>query len=279
MIRSLLSFTALVALSGPVAAHELWLEPLDYTITRQDTIESEIFNGQGFGGTVDGEVLGATRIGYFPNRIAAARYFLGDASAPVDGRLGTTPALQLAPLAEGLHSIAYVSTPASLTYENWERFQRFVDHKDLDVSLERHLELGFPEEGFGEVYIRNSKTLVAVGDGAGADRRTGMETEIVALDNPYTDDLSEGMRVALYYQGGVRADEQIELFEKDAEGNVVITLVRTDADGIAVLPVRPGFSYMADAVVLRQPSEALAEQSGAVWETLWANLTFAVPAE
>ncbi len=34
---------------------------------------------------------------------------------------------------------------------------------------------------------------------------------------------------------------------------------------------------MLDAVVLREPSEALAAERDVVWESLWANLTFAVP--
>ena len=53
--------------------------------------------------------------------------------------------------------------------------------------------------------------------------------------------------------------------------------MQTDDNGVATFPVRPGYSYMVDAVVLREPSDRLAEQFGAVWETLWANLTFAVP--
>jgi len=47
--------------------------------------------------------------------------------------------------------------------------------------------------------------------------------------------------------------------------------------GVALVPVLAGHAYMLDAVVLREPSAVLAEQTGAVWETLWANLTFAVP--
>jgi len=34
---------------------------------------------------------------------------------------------------------------------------------------------------------------------------------------------------------------------------------------------------MADAVVLRRPDSDLAREKNALWESLWANLTFAVP--
>jgi hypothetical protein len=35
---------------------------------------------------------------------------------------------------------------------------------------------------------------------------------------------------------------------------------------------------MLDSVVFRPPSNALLERMEVDWETLWANLTFAVPA-
>lgn len=267
-------------LAGPNAAHELWLEPLDYTIGIDATIQAQIFNGEGFGGSVDGEVPGAVQLPFLSQRTAAFRYYQGEASAPVDGRQGQAPAIDVFPLSDGLHSVAYVSTPSTLDYSEWARFQRFVDHKDLGDDLrDLHEARGLDPDDFSEVYIRHSKTLVAVGSGAGADLRAGMEVELVALDNPYTDDVTDGLRVALYFRRDVQADTQVELYEKGPDDVVTITLVRTDAEGIAVLPVRPGYSYMADAVYIREPSEALAEASGgAAWETLWANLTFEVPA-
>jgi hypothetical protein len=34
---------------------------------------------------------------------------------------------------------------------------------------------------------------------------------------------------------------------------------------------------MLDAVVLREPAAQLAADTGAAWETLWANMTFMAP--
>jgi uncharacterized GH25 family protein len=134
-----------------------------------------------------------------------------------------------------------------------------------------------PRDDFSEAYTRYSKTLIGVGNSAGADRRTGMETEIVALTNPYADNLNGGMRVQVFYRTDARADAQIEVFRKAPDDSVEVTTLRTDKAGVAVIPVLAGHAYMLDAVVLREPSAALARQTGAVWETLWANLTFAVP--
>ena len=52
--------------------------------------------------------------------------------------------------------------------------------------------------------------------------------------------------------------------------------MQTNAEGIAIVPVKAGYAYLLDNVLLREPSEALAQETGAVWETLWAALTFEV---
>ena len=136
---------------------------------------------------------------------------------------------------------------------------------------------GLPDAGFTETYMRFSKSLVSVGSGAGADRRVGLETELVALTNPYTADPADGFAVQLFYRNDPRADAQIEVFVRSPEGEVTTSYIRTDADGIGRVAVLPAHEYMLDAVLIREPSAVLQEATGAVWQTLWANLTFAVP--
>ncbi|SIT78457.1 Uncharacterized conserved protein, contains GH25 family domain [Yoonia rosea] len=259
---------AFIVFAAPAEAHEFWIEPTDYQVEADGSLEADIVNGEEFAGV---------KLAYLPQRFVNFVLFAGDASARVTGRTGDTPALQQEPVAEGLNIAAYQANSATVDYENWERFQRFVDHKDFGDVLSQHEARGLPLENFTEVYSRYSKSLIGVGNSAGADRRVGLETEIVALTNPYTDDLSDGFQVQVYYRNDLRANTQVEVFEKAADSQVSISLYQTDENGIATFPVRPGYSYMVDAVVLREPNERLAELSGAVWETLWANLTFAVP--
>ena len=89
------------------------------------------------------------------------------------------------------------------------------------------------------------------------------------------------MKVALRYQDAPRPDAQIEVFERGPEGDVTITMHRTDTAGEAVIPVSKGHEYLFDAVVLR-PVEGVGtgkdvDANQPVWETLWAALTFSVP--
>lgn len=256
-------------LASSAQAHEFWIEPLAYQVEADGRLEAHLVNGQEFAGT---------KIPYLPRAFANFLMFTdANTAARVTGRAGDLPALQQNPLGEGLNVVAYQARPSAITYEEWEKFQNFVDHKDFGDVLSRHQARGLQEEGFAESYSRYSKTLIGVGNSEGADTRMGLTTEFVALTNPYTDDLSDGMQVQLFYLNEPRPDVQVEVFEKAADLSVEIALYRTDENGIAAIPVKPGYSYMVDHVVLREPSAQMAETMGVVWETLWANMTFAVP--
>lgn len=255
--------------AAPAVAHEFWIEPLAYQVEPDGTLEGRLVNGQEFEGV---------NIPYLPQRFRSFVQFGAEgASRPVEGRVGDSPALRVAPVGEGLQVVAYVSGTAKVDYDEWAAFQRFAEHKDFEDIAARHEARGLPRDGFSEAYTRFAKTLVAVGDGAGADFRAGLETEIVALANPYTEDLAGGLPVQVWYREAPRPGAQVELFEKAADGSVAISYHETDARGVARLPVQAGHAYLVDAVVLREPGPPLLEVMDVAWETLWASLTFAVP--
>ena len=143
------------------------------------------------------------------------------------------------------------------------------------VPEARHQARGLPPAEFWESYTRHSKALVAIGDGTGTDRAFGLRTEFVALSNPYALEFTQQMRVQLYFEGQVRTSAQVEVFERDPDGDVTIALYQTDAQGIAEVPVKPGHDYLFDAVTLR-PS---GDDADAAWSTYWAALTFSVSAQ
>lgn len=257
-----------ISLALPAQSHEFWIEPQAYQIPADGMLQGTLVNGQEFAGT---------QIGYLPVRFSRFDITAGMRRGPVENRIGSRPALDTEPLSEGLHSIAYQSRMSTLAYSEWEKFLNFAAHKDFQNIEARHDARGLPRTDFSEGYWRLAKSLIGVGTSIGSDIRTGLIVEYVALDNPYTDDVSDGMRVQLFYRDDLVIDGQVELFEKAPDGTVDITLHRTDDQGIAVLPVKAGHSYLVDHVVLRVPSAEIARESGVVWETLWASLTFAVP--
>ncbi len=267
MRRLFLSLAALIwAGAAPLAAHEFWISPKTYTIEPGGQLVADIRVGQMFRGAP---------YAYIPDQFERFDLVQGNAVTPGEGRIGDRPALKMTAPGEGLVVVVHQTDDTVLTYTEARKFENFVTEKDFAWALEEHAARGLPETGFRERYSRYGKSLMAVGSGAGSDREVGLLTEIVALANPYTDDVSGGLPVRVLYQGQPRADTQVEVFTNAPDGLVTKTAVRTDGRGVALIPVRPGHEYLIDAVVMR----ALEPQSAnsPVWESLWASLTFAVP--
>ena len=279
MLRTRFTIIALTLIAAPALllaistsfaeGHEFWIDPVAHQVPVGEPIVAATRVGENFEGS---------SYSYRPNAFRRFEIAQGDALASVEGRLGDSPALSQTAPADGLAVVVHVTEDSELKYSEFAKFEKFVTHKDARWVLERHRDRDLPEEGFTELYSRYAKSLVAVGGGAGADRDFGLLTEITALANPYDDDLSGGMPVRVTYEGAPRGESQVEVFEKSSEGEVSVFTVTTDPDGRAVVPVKPGHRYMLDAVVLRAPPDLKAATTGAVWESLWANLTFEVPA-
>lgn len=221
-------------------------------------------NGQGFVGS---------KLAYFSKR--TERFELIHDSKPIafQGRMGDVPALQTIAPTDGLLVILHETTQSVVFYSEWEKFRSFAEHKGFPEAIERHATRGLPQTGFKEDYRRFAKALVGIGAAKGADTASGMETEFVALANPYTDDLTGGFAVLLLYQGKPRPNALIQIFARAPDDAVVITNIRTDEKGRATILVQPGHTYLLDAVILREPTH----ETEAVWESLWAAMTFATP--
>jgi len=257
---------ALIVLASPLTAHEFWIEPERFDIAVGDPVVADIHVGT--------ELKGAT-YSYNPRNFTRFEIVTDAGSQSVEGRAGDRPALNMVPEGAGLATVVHVTRDYSLTYREWEKFVAFCEHKDFEWALDRHLERGLAQDRVLERYSRYAKSLVALGDGTGADREVGLLTEIVALRNPYTDDLSDGVPVKVLYDGEPRAETQVELFERNPDGEVTTRLYRTDADGRVVVDVKPGHFYLVDSVVMRE-LEVESEDDPA-WESLWASLSFETP--
>jgi len=267
IIRNMGILVSFLATSTQSIAHELWIDTPNFTPNVSQSIDIELRNGQNFNGI---------NLSYFTNRVDQLYYDTGtrfDATS----RMGDMPAMVIPPQSDGLIRVVYVSTPSMLTYAKWEKFVDFTTHKDAVWARDAHIAKGYPTEGFKEEYIRYSKALIGVGQAQGADKNVGLEIEIVAHANPYRDDLSAGLPVTLYYQGTARPDAQIEVFERDPDGIARSFMLRTDANGNAVIPVKSGQTYLLDSVVLRPLDFQVSTGSAPLWQSLWAALTFKVP--
>ncbi|ABD53038.1 DUF4198 domain-containing protein [Jannaschia sp. CCS1] len=254
---------AALAVTDKATAHEFWIDPVDFTVAVGETLEADLRVGQDFSGSPQS----------FLPRSFALSVVLNDGEVyRADGRLGDIPALSQDGLADGLAIIVHQTNSTELVWSEWERFLNFAEHKDLGDVTAMHEARNLSQENVTEDYIRYAKSLVAIGSGAGADGRVGMRAELVALVNPYTDSIAGGMPMQLWYDDALQPDYQVELFAQSASGAVTVTYHRTNVDGVVVLPIQPGMTYMADAVFLEAVEPTRPDDAS--WVTHWANMTF-----
>jgi len=252
-----------VLAASPSLSHEFWIEPEVFQIEAGETLKANFRNGQEFKG-------GA--LSWFDRRTRRSEIRLNGNLTEYSGRDGDIPAMSLETSTPGLMSIAHETTRSRISYDEAAKFDAFVTQKDLDTSAHPN-----PSYPITEGYVRYAKSLVAFGNGEGNDQPTGLEIEFVALKNPYTEDVSEGLPLKLLYQGKPRGAAQVEVFERSPDDEVNIFILRTDDLGEVIVPVKTGFEYLIDNVLLRSRPESKIKKDGMIWESIWASLTFAIP--
>ena len=256
---------ALVAslFAGPLAAHEVWIDAQEWQVAPSDIFKANLRNGELFEGIP---------LGWFPPRIKRAMVMSRGQVIDLQGRAGDMPAFNIKVAEPGLNVVGYESTPSALTYDNYEKFESFAVEKGHAALIADAPRVAAPHE----VYSRHAKALFAVGAGAGADAALGFEIELVAETNPYTQP-QEPMRVRAIYQDAPLAEARVTVFEKRVDGTVDVTELTTDAEGRAAFATTPGSTYLVDTVMLRKASGATVAKEQAMWESLWASLTFGAP--
>lgn len=252
----------------PAGAHEFWISPLDYTPETGQEVKAELLVGSDMAGQA---------FPWLKRNTAEARMVSESWSIDILGREGDLPALSFTPREEGLTRVIFHARPAFVYFDDAAKFQSYLEYEGLDWVLAAHRARGLPATGFNERYIRNSRALVQVGEPREdqLDQPTGMPFELVALQNPYVAGLG-AVDVRLSWNGVAAADQQVAIFVKAPGGkapeDVTRTLVKTDAEGVARIPLAAAGEYMLSSVHM----EPLEGNEDAVWESHWATLNFEI---
>ena len=265
-----LAVSLLAIVSGPALAHEFWIEPDTHRPDVGDTVRAELLAG----GMLKGEPYP-----YLSGQIVSARLHSPGGVAAIEGMEGDLPALTVTPTEPGLHVVAYHSAPAYIDYDEFETFVNYLAYEGLDDVVRLHKDRELPDTGFSEAYTRNARGLLQVGPvgPSDIDRPTGMPLELIALQNPFAEGLTE-LQVQLLWQGSPVPNRQVSIFHRatggEPEGEITRSLVTTDAEGVAVVPVGAGGFFLLNAVQMKPADGA----EGVVWESHWATLTFEMEA-
>ena len=253
--------------AASVHAHEFWFLPEDFTVEAGAQVRANLRIGS--------HMVGPD-LPYMPGHLPRFEVHLGDVVTPILARIGDMPAVNQAVPGTGLAVLVGETSDLLVTYAAIDKFRSFAEHKAMPQIVDQHKARGLPETDFSETFRRYAKSLVAIGDGAGSDRPIGLRIEIVALTNPYTDDMTKGMRLQVLMDGKPRTAAQLLLLATAADGTVTETPYVTDANGEITVAAQPGVTYLADSVdIFALPNNDSA--AGPVWHSDWASLTYAVP--
>jgi primary-amine oxidase len=260
--QSVRHFVVIVLLTSAqvIYAHEFWLAPHAYTVASGEEMNAAIRVGQ---------MLNGAELPYLSRGFSEFTVRTRAGTAAVTGFEGDLPAFSHTAEVDGLQVITYHSTANTITYKSWDEFLNYLTYEGLDDLANAHVARELPQQNFEERYFRFAKTLIQAGayDDADADVAQGAPLEIVAEENPYKPGLDE-LPVRLLRHNVPVANRQIAIIRYD--GTVTRTLIHTDGNGRALIPVAGGGTFLLNTTDL-QPAEEVA------WQSYWASLSFGLP--
>ena len=268
--RLMLTASLLMLLSSAsVNAHEMWIEPVNYSLKLGDKILANEIVGQDFKGN---------KYAYLDSSFDKLDITVGDKTYAIKSRLGDLPAIQENSSTEGLHIITAETPHSELVYETPEKFANFLRADGLEWVFEAHKKRGLPEKGFKEIYRRSPKSLIKVGHGKGQDKAFGLPLEWVVETNPYT---SQGdIKAQLLWQGNPATNMHVNVFNRpkrtSSKSELIKTTLRTDVNGRVEIPRANGGLFLINSVKMIRPDAKIAEKTEAVWESIWGSLTYEI---
>jgi uncharacterized GH25 family protein len=248
-------------LSLPLMAHEFWLSPSSHGGSVGISVDVYAMIGHG----EKAEALVRRR-----DHLKTFLVHVGKQSEELGGRNRRHPTGKFRPMVEGLHIVAYESLPQINSLPAVE-FEDYLRKEGLDEVLDSRQIAKESDAPGREAYYRFAKSLIQIGDEAGADRSLGFPLEIVTLTEPSRMSVGTTLVVRVLRDGESIPGLLVKAFSlasvSEPRG------VRTDFDGLAKINIDRAGRWMLN-VVSMEPTE---ETSDADWQSYWASLTFEVP--
>ncbi len=269
------------AVTSPALAHDFWLEPSTYRPAPGSTVEVRLRVGD----TLPGEAVPRD-----PQRIE--RFVAARAAGEVEvaGLPGAEPAGLVRVEREGAVVLGYRSRRAAVELPA-EKIEAYHVEEGLERVVEARARRGESTAPGREVFSRCAKSLLAAGGGPaeGFDRPLGFTLELVpeadpaALAAPATLPLRilfegrplEGALVEARPLTGDASPQDVAAGPVPAAGaDRSSAAARSNANGAVRLALdRPGPWLVSAVHMIEAPPDIDAD-----WESLWASLTFELPA-
>ena len=263
---------AATALGGSAAAHDFWIQPLNFWIAPNTSVMTSLQVGHG---------EARERWNADVSRVIVFRS-IGPGRAVTDHqrelRAGTMDQDHMIRFsAAGTHVLMLQTNFAASTLPGI-RFNDYLKQEGLTPALELRARTKSQDQPGREIYSRRAKALVQVGPASTSAQPwvttpVGLSLEIVPEANPYAPGAKGTLPVRVVYQGKSLAGATVKLNNLQFDGRPVQTLV-TDGVGRAVFTF-PRVGAWQLNVLWTKP---LIGNPDADFDTTFSSLTFGFPA-
>ena len=243
-----------------VRAHEMWLEPINFAPSINETLNAHIKVGQNFNGET---------YPYIKSETKSLKLFNQQKAIKLKHRDGDYPAIQSPIKQSGLYVLSYESIPEKVNYENFNKFKEFLEEQDIWNKWSKE-NPKYINTSINEIYTRFAKSLIYVENKSHQDFNTNLLFELIVLQNHNNYSDQKFIKVLLLYEGKPLQKSTITVFNK-LNNNVNKFKVVTDKEGHVTIPINQKGIFLLSAV-----NYIKSKNKNADWHSLWASLTFEI---
>ena len=264
MRRAALAGALAVFPASFASAHDFWIEPSAFRPAVGSTLGVRLVVGQRF----RGDVLPRN-----PAMIARFVFVTDQGEVPVTGRAADDPAGSVRIEQPGLGLIVYRSLESSLSLEP-DKFEEYLKEEGLESVIAARAKRGESQKPSKELFSRAAKCLVQAGGSgdSGFDRVVGLTLELVPEKDPYAMAGGGDLPMRLLFEGKPLGGALVAAMPYDAPEKKLSA--RSDRDGRVTLKLPASGVWLVKAVQMTP----VAGDPNADWRSVWASLTFEVPA-
>ncbi len=257
-----LFLSTLLTISTTIRAHEFWLEATPFYQKDNQATDITIHVGQNMKGDLQPNI---------PAWYSNFDIITADGIKEVDGELGRDPAGYFKTDIQGIYAIGYKSNKNTVDLPP-KKFNGYLKKQGLEKIIEQRKALGESEKNGLEIYYRNVKTLIKMGDKRDVNFYNydfGFPLNINPLQNPY--DLTQGnkLRVQLTFNQKPAANLLLNAQIRDRPD--FHFSVRTDKQGYATIPLAYKGVWLLHTVDMIRSQEEDID-----WESFWGSITFEI---
>ena len=265
---AVLAVAALLWSAGLLAAHDMFLRPATHFVAANSTVVVRLFNG----------TYSKSENAIARDRLVNVAIVSPTGRAALDtaqwGVTGDTSKFTLTTGAPGTYVLGASTRPKVLGMAA-KAFNAYLAEDGLPDELATRRKEGRLNDPSKERYHKHVKALVQVGDTPSATYATvlGYPAELVPLQNPYMLKVGGTLEVKALVDGKPVAGQFVQYGGRTAgDGRVAQLNTRTDASGIARIPLNRTGSYFIKFIHMRR----ISGDSMANYESRWTTLTFAM---